>query len=80
MMMMAASEKKRVRIVSQCTGCGNDTERDLLTVKKVMFTSMGAGAKTDRSRVIDRLCPLCVAVDPEYNLPETRPARMRKVE
>lgn len=52
-----------------CNGCGKPTRRSLLTVKKVLFTEMGAGAKTDRARVVGWLCPACVKKDPAWNLP-----------
>lgn len=52
-----------------CNGCGQPTRRSLLTVKKILFTGMGAGAKTDRARVIEWLCPTCVKKDPDWNRP-----------
>lgn len=51
----------------KCSGCNEDCERSLLSVKKVMFTAMGAGAQTLRSRVVGHFCPRCVAQDPDYN-------------
>jgi len=51
-----------------CTRCGTPTARDKLTVKKSVFTTMGTGAKTVRSRVLDWLCPPCLASDQEWNL------------
>jgi predicted RNA-binding Zn-ribbon protein involved in translation (DUF1610 family) len=53
----------------KCTNCGADTKRDLLTVKKVLFTEMGAGSKTIRARVVDWLCPPCVKNDPAWRAP-----------
>lgn len=59
-----------------CTRCGtapkSDTQpqataRDLLTVKKVLFVEMGAGGRSIKSRVIDWLCPSCVAADSDWN-------------
>lgn len=52
-----------------CNGCGKPTRRSMLTVKKVLFTSMGAGSKTTRSRVKQWLCPDCVKRDEDWNLP-----------
>jgi len=52
-----------------CNGCGKATRRSLLTVKKILFTGMGAGAKTDRARVVAWLCPPCIRNDSEWNLP-----------
>lgn len=57
----------------RCTRCGQrpapeETKaRDLLTVKKVSFLEMGMGGRTLRSRVVDWLCPACVAKDEDYN-------------
>jgi hypothetical protein len=50
-----------------CTGCGQSTKRELLTVKKVVFTEMGEGARTVKSRVTDWLCPRCTATDVDFN-------------
>lgn len=41
----------------------------MLTVKKILFTSMGSGSKTSRARVKQWLCPPCVRSDPDWNLP-----------
>lgn len=53
----------------KCRGpgsCGRHTERELLTVKKVVFTVMGAGGKVLKSRTVAWLCDECVEKDPEY--------------
>ena len=50
-----------------CTRCNISTKRELLTVKKAVFTEVGMYAKTIRSRTTDWLCPNCVATDPDYN-------------
>lgn len=50
-----------------CTRCGNDTCKNLLTVKKTSFLEEGLGGRTLRSRVVDHLCPTCVASDPDWN-------------
>ena len=52
----------------KCTNCGAQPGREHLLAKKVLFTGMGAGAKTHRSRVIGHLCVPCVKKDPVYNL------------
>lgn len=44
----------------------------MLTVKKVLFTEMGAGAKTTRARVKSWLCVDCTKSDPDWNLPKHR--------
>ena len=41
----------------------------MLTVKKVIFTTMGSAASTTRARVIAWLCPKCVLADDAWNLP-----------
>lgn len=50
-----------------CTQCGNPTKRDDLTVKRVQFVELGAGAKTKRSRVTHWLCVTCLAEDFDWN-------------
>lgn len=55
-----------------CNGCGNPTPRDMLTVKKILFTTMGEGSSTSRSRVESWLCPSCTTKDPGWNLPKNR--------
>lgn len=52
-----------------CTRCGKMKHRDVLTVKRVMFTTMGEGSRTIRSRVMEWLCNDCVQSDKEWNLP-----------
>lgn len=51
----------------RCTSCKEPTDRKLLTVKKVQFLGMGAGAKTLRTRVDSWLCPQCVVKDKHWN-------------
>lgn len=51
----------------RCTPCGRVTERELLYVKKVTFSEMGAGGKVVRSRTVDWICDECIEKDPEYN-------------
>ena len=55
-----------------CNNCGEPTKRSMLTVKKVLFTSMGAGSKTTRARVKAWLCPSCTKTDADWNLPKNR--------
>lgn len=50
-----------------CTGCGKRTDRDKLTVKKAVFTSMGSRARTFKSRVTRQICPDCLTKDPDWN-------------
>lgn len=52
----------------KCTSCGATPGRDKLVAKKVLFTGMGAGAKTLRARVIAHLCVPCTKADPVYNM------------
>jgi hypothetical protein len=57
----------------KCSQCGAMTRRDLLVAKKVLFTGMGAGAKTHRARTIAHLCITCTRKDPQYSLPPYTP-------
>jgi hypothetical protein len=50
-----------------CTRCGRSPGRDSLTVKRVMFTTMGEGPRTLRSRVIDWLCDTCLEADADWH-------------
>lgn len=61
-----------------CTECGEYSNRELLTVKKVSFNEMGVGGRVLRSRVVAWLCPKCVKKDPQYNQPAFRAARFRQ--
>lgn len=49
-----------------CTRCGKPVGKSELTVKKALFTEMGEGAKTVRSRVTDWLCDSCLESDLDY--------------
>lgn len=49
-----------------CDVCDRPTPRDLLTVKKIQFLGMGAGAKTLRTRVDSWQCPTCVVSDEHW--------------
>lgn len=63
-----------------CNGCGTPTKRSMLTVKKVLFTGMGEGAKTTRARVIAWLCPSCVKKDSDFlRPPNVQPSERVKV-
>lgn len=59
-----------------CTNCHRPTRREDLTVKKVMFTEMGAGATTIRSRVVGWLCELCRESDNDFHRDRFSPPRM----
>lgn len=59
-----------------CSRCHTETDRELLTVKKVSFVEMGVGGRTLQSRVVAWLCPSCVKEDPDWNRePFTGPGR-----
>jgi hypothetical protein len=62
-----------------CTKCGTPTERSKLMVKKAVFLEMGEGARTFKSRVINWLCPSCVAKDDDWNRPKFQPPRPLEV-
>lgn len=51
-----------------CTQCEKPTARELLTVKKVHFLEIGAGARTLKTRTESWLCPTCLVADPVYQL------------
>lgn len=53
-----------------CTRHDGLVPRELLLVKKVQFTEMGAGGKVQKSRVVDWLCPDCVVKDADWNREE----------
>lgn len=50
----------------RCSNCGHLKPRDQLTVKRVQFTEMGAGASILKSRVMAWLCSLCLGQDTDY--------------
>lgn len=60
----------------RCTRCGRGQEagvdRSKLLVKKSIFTTMGRGGKTVRSRVVDWLCDGCVKQDDDWNQVNTK--------
>lgn len=60
-----------------CTRCAKPTDRDNLVVKKAVFLEMGEGARTERSRVVDWLCPLCKNEDADYNREKFTPPRVK---
>lgn len=62
-----------------CNGCGQPTKRDMLTVKKALFTTMGEGSSTSKSRVVAWLCPTCVKADPDWKLPPNRTPAARVI-
>lgn len=54
----------------KCSVCGKNTDRDLLTVKKVQFLEIGEKPSTLKSRTESWLCPDCVGKDPAWNIPK----------
>ena len=65
--------------VYECTKCGLETERDLLTVKKIAFLEMGVGGRTIKTRVVAWLCPRCVASDPDFLLEKFKAPGSKRV-
>lgn len=61
-----------------CTKCQRSTPRDKLVVKKALFTEMGEGAGTLRSRVVAWLCTNCLESDPDYLREKFSPPRMKR--
>lgn len=55
------------RPVHRCSVCKQVKKRDELFVKRVVFQTMGSGARTVRSRVLSWLCGPCTMEDEDYN-------------
>lgn len=51
----------------RCTKCNQPTLKALLTVKKVVFSPIGAGTKITKSRTVEWLCNECLELDPDWN-------------
>lgn len=49
-----------------CMVCEQETDRKVLTVKRITFLEMGAGANIIRSRVLGWLCPTCLVRDDDW--------------
>lgn len=47
----------------KCSHCGTAQPREKLTVKRVQFTTIGAGYKTLRNRTVAWLCENCLNAD-----------------
>jgi hypothetical protein len=62
-----------------CTRCKNPTKREELTVKKALFTEMGEGARSLRSRVVDWLCDSCLKQDTDFNREKFSPPRVIQI-
>jgi hypothetical protein len=52
-----------------CTGCGAIVPRDHLSVKKVVFATMGSRGNVFRTRALEWLCERCLVADDGYNAP-----------
>lgn len=63
-----------------CSVCGDDTRpKDQMVAKRVVFTTLGAGYDTLRSRTTEYLCPPCRDRDPIWNSPaHAGPARKER--
>lgn len=53
----------------QCTKCGRQQPREVLTAKQVRFLEIGRGGKVKRSRTTDWLCTGCRNQDPAWTQP-----------
>lgn len=62
-----------------CTVCGKITPRDELSVKKVVFTTMGSRGNVFRTRAVEWLCDTCLYADAEYNAP-SRVSHQERIE
>jgi hypothetical protein len=63
----------------QCTECGATPGRDNLFVKRVQFQTMGEGARTIKSRVVDWLCSRCISQDVDYNREAFAPKKVQRL-
>ena len=54
----------------RCTQCGKETDRDLLTVKKVSFLEIGENPRAIKTRTESWLCPNCIKEDNAFNIPK----------
>lgn len=54
----------------KCSQCDRETDRELLTAKKISFCEIGMNAKTLKSRIVDWLCPDCLVKDDVWNKPK----------
>ncbi|AMS03457.1 hypothetical protein SEA_BENCZKOWSKI14_64 [Gordonia phage Benczkowski14] len=52
-----------------CTGCGAIVPRDNLSVKKVVFATMGSRGNVFRTRALEWFCDRCLYNDDDYNAP-----------
>lgn len=59
----------------RCSKCDQPTPREQLTVKRVMFTTMGSKAKRLRIRTEGWLCPTCRENDPMWQMEDARRGR-----
>lgn len=62
----------------KCSKCGKSEKRELLTAKKVQFLELGIKPRVLKSRLIDWLCPACVAKDPDWKRPAYDSPGMRE--
>ena len=54
----------------RCSVCGQPTDRELLTVKKVSFLEIGEKPRATKTRTESWLCPVCVNKDHAFNIPK----------
>lgn len=52
---------------NKCTNCGNHCSKELLTIRKVIFTARTQPSKVLKSRTTDWLCEECRDEDPDWN-------------
>lgn len=51
-----------------CSNCRAVTNREKLTVKKVIFAKIGAGGRIRKSRTLAWLCFDCLKTDADWNI------------
>lgn len=50
----------------RCIECGQQTLRELLVAKKVVFSPIGAGTKIIKSRTVGWFCNECIEKDEDW--------------
>lgn len=51
----------------KCTGCGNITSPELLTIKRAVFYARTSVNKAIRNRTVGWFCETCRDADPDWN-------------
>jgi predicted RNA-binding Zn-ribbon protein involved in translation (DUF1610 family) len=65
-------KQRELPTIYRCSGCGRDTVREDLTVKRTVFLTFGRNPSTLKSRVTAWLCPDCKMGDADWNAETTK--------